>query len=393
MTINTKKEFTNSVKIYREKNKKPYISALAQVYKNSSGKVIATKYLTINVETYDGTAAMLGKYFKGSGKKAFEKYDISPHQAEDILKKSFGPFINDGKNHPNIEALKFSQNEKVDLCIVFVKKKSYLQKKKIANLYDATLRLSLISRRYYKPNTLSLDINELSNALPNLVWTNKGVHTIDDWNKRWFSAQANGEQILSQDRFAPIYWANPVLHDVRIANTAVVRNGAYLGAGTTVMHYGFVNFNAGSLGASMIEGTIPSGSTVDEGTDVGARAGMLGTLSGGNKANITIGKNCLLGVDSETGIPLGDNVLIKEGTVFSGGTPICVIKWKEASDGKFEVDENGKPKIENEKVVKASTLSNISNVTFRVNSQTGRMEVIPVQNKVQLNELLHKNSD
>ena len=89
MTINTKKEFTNSVKIYREKNKKPYISALAQVYKNSSGKVIATKYLTINVETYDGTAAMLGKYFKGSGKKAFEKYDISPHQAEDILKKSF----------------------------------------------------------------------------------------------------------------------------------------------------------------------------------------------------------------------------------------------------------------------------------------------------------------
>jgi 2,3,4,5-tetrahydropyridine-2-carboxylate N-succinyltransferase len=391
MTINTKKEFKNSVNIYRKNHKKPYISALAQVYRNTLGDVIAVKYLTINVETQDGTAAVLGKYFQGSGKKAFEQYPISPYQAKDILKRSFGPFIKNKKKHDNIEALKFSEKENIELCVVFVKNKNYLLKKKIANLYDASLRLSLISRRYYKPNTLNLD--GCFGALPNLVWTNKGVHTIEDWNSNWFSAQLNGEEVLCQDRFAPIYWANPVLPDVRIANTAMVRNGAYLGSGTTVMHYGFVNFNAGSLGASMIEGTIPSGSTVDEGTDVGARAGMLGTLSGGNSTNITIGKNCLLGVDSETGIPLGDNVLVKEGTVFSGGTPICVIEWKKERSGKFKVDDNKKPIIKKEKIVKASTLSNISNVTFRVNSQTGRMEVIPVPNKVQLNELLHQNSD
>ena len=134
MTINTKKEFKNSVNIYRKNHKKPYISALAQVYRNTLGDVIAVKYLTINVETQDGTAAVLGKYFQGSGKKAFEQYPISPYQAKDILKRSFGPFIKNKKKHDNIEALKFSEKENIELCVVFVKNKNYLLKKKIANL-------------------------------------------------------------------------------------------------------------------------------------------------------------------------------------------------------------------------------------------------------------------
>ena len=384
--IKNQEEFKKFVK---ENKKEAYITAIAEIYNDSKGNIINAKILTINVKNNYGTASSILDYLDKNISNKIDIHNISTKNTENILENYFFPYINDGQNHSNIIALDYAKQNNKNLSFIVIKNESLLLEDKVSSICEANLKLALISRGYYKPNSLNLD--GLFAVLPNLVWTNKACHSLEDWNQYWFIKQNEGEFVLLVDKFPAIYQANPVLEGVRVTNASMVRNGAYLGKGTTVMHYGFINFNAGTLGVSMVEGRISAGNTVEDGTDLGAGSGMLGTLSGGNSTKIKVGKNCLLGVNSEIGIPLGDNVLVKEGTVFSSNTPIELIQFKTTKDNKFISDEKGKPQIESKKLVKAKELAGISNVTFRVNSQNGKIEVLPIPNKVQLNDLLHKN--
>lgn len=380
--ITTTDDFNEFTKNFWVNKEKPFAFGLGlNIYDLSGENVIAVRWLTINVENNMGTAAIM-----------LSNPGIS---AATIVELAFEPFIGDGSYHSNIAALQYIGDD-VPAFQVYQTEDELLNEN-VSSIADAHFRLSLISRRHYEPNTIKLD--GAFGILPNLVYTSKHAYTIEDYEQSWFMIIDDEGMPICQDRFPPMYWGNPAPTNVRVANTAMIRAGAHLAEKTVVMHYGFVNFNAGTLNnkkgvehnkGCMIEGTVAGGVTVGDGSDFGARAGALGTMSGGNSVKISVGENSLLGVDSEIGIPIGDNVLIKEGTVFSAGTPFTVVEWKKDEEGKF-LTENGKPIVESEKLVKASELSGISNVTFRVGSQNGRHEVLPIPNKVQLNDLLHKN--
>ena len=177
-------------------------------------------------------------------------------------------------------------------------------------------------------------------------------------------------QVYSIDKFPPLlnYMAPS---GVRVADGSRVRLGAYLASGTTVMHEGFVNFNAGTLGPAMIEGRISAGVVVGEHSDLGGGSSTMGILSGGNDVKISVGKRCLLGANSGLGIPLGDNCIIEAGLYLTSGSKVSI------------VDED--------KIVKASELSGKSNLIFRRNSLTGQVEAVQNKKSVKLNEELHKN--
>lgn len=388
--IETVEEFKKFVIEFWEnpQNRQPYAFGIGQIFRDSEGTEIATKWLKINVAENAGTAAVLmDAFYEGE-----EEININEKNAQHVVDTYFAAFLQDGKFHDNIEAL--SANTDDGLKIIFYFDKNDFMTGVESNA-DAHFRLAMLSRRYTEPNSICLD--SLFDHLPNLVWTHADALTIPDWNKLWVSGEAT-EMPLAQDFFPPMYWANPAPIGVRVANTRVLRAGHHCSEKSTYMHYAFGNFNSGTLGAAMVEGRIAAGITVGAGSDVGAGAGFLGTLSGGNSTRISVGKNCLIGAMAEVGIPLGDNVLVKEGVVFSGGTPIHVIEWKTKKDGSIKIHKKGnlkgKPIVSEKKskVVKAIDLAGISNVTFRVNSQTGAIEVLPIPNKVTLNELLQQNN-
>jgi 2,3,4,5-tetrahydropyridine-2-carboxylate N-succinyltransferase len=171
---------------------------------------------------------------------------------------------------------------------------------------------------------------------------------------------------------------------VRIANTAMVRHGAYLTEGTTVMHYGFVNYNAGTLGPCMVEGNIPQGVVVGAGTDVGAYAGIIGTLSGGGKEKIVIGRECFLAAHSETGISLGYNCAVGIGTCFTDNTPVVMVT--------YGLDEEGQEVPKRSYGHKAREFNGHDHMTIRTNSETGEIEVLVGKgHNVKLNLELHTN--
>lgn len=244
-----------------------------------------------------------------------------------------------------------------------------------ASTADAYLRLHLLSHRLVKPNTINLE--GIFPLLPNVIWSNRGALPAADYaaaNLRSLQESGLPLQVLSVDKFPQMLnYVVPV--GVRIANGANVRLGAYLSPGTTVMHAGFVNFNAGTLGTAMVEGRISQGVVIDDGSDIGGGASTMGTLSGGGKERVRIGKNCLLGANSGIGIALGDNCLVEAGLYITAGTKITVI----------EPSHNNAARI-----VKAREISGISDVIFRRNSCSGRVEVIPRgSTEINLNEILH----
>ena len=235
---------------------------------------------------------------------------------------------------------------------------------------DAYLRLHLLSHRLVKPHGLSLD--GIFGLLSNVVWTSAGPCAIDGFEdvRAGLRARDGHVTIFSVDKF-PRMVDYVIPSGVRIADADRVRLGAHLASGTTVMHEGFVNFNAGTLGTSMVEGRISSGVVVDDGTDVGGGASIMGTLSGGGKQVISIGKKCLLGANSGLGISLGDNCVIEAGTYITAAAKVRL------PDGE---------------VVKAGTLSGASNVLFRRNSLDGCLEVVVREGSWGgLNSVLHAN--
>ena len=235
---------------------------------------------------------------------------------------------------------------------------------------DAYLRLHLLSHRLVKPHGLSLD--GIFGLLTNVVWTSAGPCAVEGFEdvRAQLRTRDGHVTIFSVDKF-PRMVDYVIPSGVRIADADRVRLGAHLASGTTVMHEGFVNFNAGTLGTSMVEGRISSGVVVDDGSDVGGGASIMGTLSGGGKQVISIGKKCLLGANSGLGISLGDNCVIEAGTYITAAAKVRL------PDGE---------------VVKAGTLSGASNVLFRRNSLDGCLEVVVREGSWGgLNSVLHAN--
>jgi 2,3,4,5-tetrahydropyridine-2-carboxylate N-succinyltransferase len=224
-----------------------------------------------------------------------------------------------------------------------------------ADAYDAYLRLHLLSHRLIRPHDANLD--GLFGVLSNVAWTSHGPvdpAAVPQVQRRLRGA-GEAFQVFSVDKF-PRMTDYVVPAGVRIADADRVRLGAHLAEGTTVMHEGFVNFNAGTLGHSMVEGRISAGVVVGDGSDVGGGASIMGTLSGGGTAVISIGERCLLGANSGLGISLGDDCVVEAGLYLTAGARVSL------PDGE---------------VVKARDLSGASGLLFRRNSQTGAIEVVP----------------
>jgi len=220
-----------------------------------------------------------------------------------------------------------------------------------ADVSDAYLRLHLLSHRLVQPNTINLD--GLFGVLNNVVWTNLGPCPVEDFEWTRLRLRDSGPvQVFSIDKF-PRMTDYVVPTGVRIADADRVRLGAHLAEGTIVMHEGFVNFNAGTLGTSMVEGRISQGVVVGNGTDIGGGASIMGTLSGGGTHRISIGERCLLGAESGIGISLGDDCIVEAGLYVTAGTKVTL------QDGR---------------VVKARELSESSGMLFLRNSVTGAVE-------------------
>ena len=235
---------------------------------------------------------------------------------------------------------------------------------------DAYLRLHLLSHRVIKPHGANVD--GIFGILNNVVWTSVGPCPVENFE----IIRANLKQkhgaitVLAVDKF-PRMVDYVIPSGVRIADADRVRLGAHLASGTTVMHEGFVNFNAGTLGTSMVEGRISAGVVVGDGTDVGGGASIMGTLSGGGKEVISIGEKCLLGANSGLGISLGNNCVIESGTYITAAAKVRL------PDGE---------------IVKAASLSGASNLLFRRNSLEGCLEVVMRSGSWGgLNSVLHSN--
>ena len=239
----------------------------------------------------------------------------------------------------------------------------------VTSTADAYLRLHLLSHLLVKPNTINLE--QLIPSLPIVAFTNAGPVALDDLDELRGTLQRAGISVHSIDKFPRLVdYVTP--RKVRIADASRVRLGAHLAPGTTIMHEGFVNFNAGTLGVSMIEGRISQGVVVGDGSDIGGGASIMGTLSGGGKERVTIGARALLGANSGVGISIGDDSVVEAGLYVTAGTKVTII------------DASG------ERAVKAGELSGLPNLLFRRNSVTGRVEVLPRTGEgIQLNSQLH----
>ena len=235
---------------------------------------------------------------------------------------------------------------------------------------DAYLRLHLLSHRLVKPHGQSLD--GIFGLLANVVWTSVGPCAVDGFEvtRARLKAKYGHLTVFAVDKF-PRMVDYVIPSGVRIADADRVRLGAHLASGTTVMHEGFINFNAGTLGASMVEGRISAGVVVGDGTDVGGGASIMGTLSGGGKEVISIGEKCLLGANSGLGISLGDNCVIEAGTYITAAAKV---------------------KLPDGEIVKAGSLTGANNLLFRRNSLTGGLEaVMRTGTWGGLNSVLHAN--
>ena len=244
-----------------------------------------------------------------------------------------------------------------------------------ASTPEAYLKLQLISHRLVKPHGVNL--SGMFPLLPNVAWTNEGAVDLDELPERQLLARLNGKvlEVNSVDKF-PKMTDYVVPKGVRIADTARVRLGAYVGEGTTIMHEGFINFNAGTEGPGMIEGRISAGVFVGKGSDLGGSSSTMGTLSGGGNIVISLGENCLLGANAGTGIPLGDRCTIEAGLYITSGSKVQLL------DDKGEIVDT----------VKARDLAGQSDLLFRRNTTNGAVQCLTNKSAIALNEELHKHN-
>jgi 2,3,4,5-tetrahydropyridine-2,6-dicarboxylate N-succinyltransferase len=254
-----------------------------------------------------------------------------------------------------------------------------------ADVPDAYLRLHLLSHRLVRPH--GVDLTGLFGVLPNVVWTNHGPCSVDGFENTRLRLRAGGGPSTRPGTRVEVYGVDkfPRMTDyvlpsgVRIADADRVRLGAHLASGTTVMHEGFVNFNAGTLGSSMVEGRISQGVVVGNGSDIGGGASIMGTLSGGGKETISVGERCLIGANAGLGISLGDDCIVEAGLYLTAGTKLLF------TDPSADSTE---PRL-----VKAVELSGASGLLFRRNSTTGAVEAVGRKGqRFALNAALHANA-
>ncbi len=225
----------------------------------------------------------------------------------------------------------------------------------VTSTADAYLRLHLLSHLLVKPNSINLE--GLLPNLPIVIFTNRGPVLPEVYQRKALEFRKEGVAAHSLDKFPRLIdYVTPT--KVRIADTSRVRLGAHLSPGTTIMHEGFVNFNAGTLGTSMIEGRVSQGVVIGDGSDIGGGASIMGTLSGGGKHKVKIGERALLGANSGVGISIGDDSVVEAGLYLTAGTKVKLI-----------VDDRSQ-------IVRASELSGMPGLLFRRNSQSGAVEAI-----------------
>jgi 2,3,4,5-tetrahydropyridine-2-carboxylate N-succinyltransferase len=239
----------------------------------------------------------------------------------------------------------------------------------------AYLKLHLISHRLVTPHGTRLD--GLFGTLRNVAWTNRGAIDLDELPERQLDARLRGEmlEVNCIDKF-PKMTDYVVPSGVRIADTARVRLGAYVGEGTTVMHEGFINFNAGTIGPGMIEGRVSAGVTIGANSDLGGGCSTMGTLSGGGNIVISVGTQCLIGANAGIGIPLGDRCTVESGLYLTAGTKVNML------DASRQAVES----------ITARELAGMSDLLFRRNSLSGAVECLTNKSAVELNDKLHHNN-
>ncbi|MDQ7983824.1 2,3,4,5-tetrahydropyridine-2,6-dicarboxylate N-succinyltransferase [Pseudomonas sp. G34] len=240
---------------------------------------------------------------------------------------------------------------------------------------EAYLKLHLLSHRLAKPHGLNL--TGIFPLLPNVAWTSQGAVDLAELPERQLEARLKGDllEVFAVDKF-PKMTDYVVPTGVRIADSARVRLGAYIGEGTTVMHEGFVNFNAGTAGPGMIEGRVSAGVFVGKGSDLGGGCSTMGTLSGGGNIVISVGEGCLIGANAGIGIPLGDRNIVEAGLYVTAGTKIALLD-----------DQNNQVKV-----VKGRDLAGQPDLLFRRNSQSGAVECKTNKSAIELNEALHAHN-
>lgn len=240
---------------------------------------------------------------------------------------------------------------------------------------EAYLKLHLLSHRLVKPHGLNL--TGIFPLLPNVAWTSQGAVDLGELAERQLEARLKGDllEVFSVDKF-PKMTDYVVPAGVRIADSARIRLGAYVGEGTTVMHEGFVNFNAGTAGPGMIEGRVSAGVFVGKGSDLGGGCSTMGTLSGGGNIVISVGEGCLIGANAGIGIPLGDRNTVESGLYITAGTKVALLD----ADNQLV------------KVLKARDLAGQPDLLFRRNSQTGAVECKTHKSAIELNEALHAHN-
>jgi 2,3,4,5-tetrahydropyridine-2-carboxylate N-succinyltransferase len=337
-------------------------------------KILDTWYPVVNHGENFGSAAVLAQV---TGYKAGAKtHYLSIDQVERAL-GHFAPFLGDGKYHANIVALQSLRQALLaaksingvevprQVVVTFISDLTH----KPVDAHDVYLRLHLLSHRKVKPHGQNLE--GVFGLLNNVVWTNHGPFDPESFDRVRMQLHGAGAEVRvhSVDKF-PRMVDYVVPTGVRIADADRVRLGAHLSDGTTVMHEGFCNFNAGTLGKSMVEGRISAGVVIGNGTDIGGGASIMGTLSGGGKEVISLGQDCLLGANAGLGISLGNGCTVESG---------------------LYITASSKVKLPDGRIIKAAELSGHDDLLFRRNSQSGAIEVIAKKNQVVLNAALHAN--
>lgn len=335
---------------------KPAAFALGWAEVSPTGKILCVHFPTVNCGENYRSAAIFAEVCGREG-------DFITAEQFNLLNMAFAPFRKDvDKRHRNIEALDIAQMYETGLLVVIDDLQA--PPKSTADVY---LRLHLLSHRKVQPNTINLD--GIFGLLPNVVWSEVGAWDAETYDGDVVEYQLEGNlppKVFGVDKF-PAMLDFVVPTGVRIADTSRVRLGAHLAEETVVMHEGFVNFNAGTLGKVMVEGRISHGVVIGGGTDIGGGASTMGTLSGGGKEKIHVGKRCLIGANAGIGISLGDDCKVEAGLYLTANTRV------RKPDGSF---------------VKAIELSGQSGMTFYRNEE-GVVMVVPTKGEVELNPILH----
>jgi 2,3,4,5-tetrahydropyridine-2,6-dicarboxylate N-succinyltransferase len=373
----TRDEFTAMVESLRRRDgyREPAAWGLGVATVADAGAtVLDTWFGSVNVEVNLGAAAVVADVVGHGGGAA--THELDAEQVAEVLARC-APVLDDGGDHPNLrvlQALAARRPTAGPLPTRSVAVVTFIDDLAAppVDTHDVYLRLHLLSHREVRPHGLNLD-GQFA-LLPNVVWTSAGPCDVASFPIAQARVRAAGGSLTVNgvDKF-PRMTDYVVPNGVRIADASRVRLGAHLAEGTTVMHEGFVNFNAGTLGASMVEGRISAGVVVGANSDVGGGASIMGTLSGGGKEVIAIGEDCLIGANGGVGISLGDGCVVEAGLYVTAGTRVTT------PDGEG---------------VKAATLSRASGLLFRRNSTTGAVEVLPREGTWSegLNEALHAHN-